>query len=46
MIIWDGSTLTQNRGGGNLRPIITLKAGLSIASGSGTSASHYTLSAS
>ena len=30
----------------SIRPIITLKPGLSIASGSGTSDSHYTLSAS
>ena len=28
-----------------VRPIVTLKSGLSIASGSGTSSSHYTLSA-
>ena len=46
IIYADGSIFTYSMRDASLRPIITLKAGLSIASGQGTESSHYTLSAS
>ena len=46
IIYAEGSIFTYSMRDASLRPIITLKPGLSIASGQGTSASHYTLSAS
>jgi hypothetical protein len=41
-----GSTFSVYSNSYAVRPVITLKSGLTTASGSGTSTSHYTLSAS
>ena len=43
---WSVSSFNANNYSNAVRPVITLKSGLTTASGSGTSTSHYTLSAS
>lgn len=46
LLYWNSSSFYENGNIYAVRPIVTLKSGLTIASGNGTSASHYTLSAS
>ena len=46
MWLWDYRKFYPYPNYSAVRPIVTLKSGLTISSGSGTSSSHYTLSAS